>query len=142
MSTRPTWAAHLRGAQPVRLRVRGCWRTAKPTVVEDREPVADLFGKLARRKGRQTVAAIRIVTDCPATGNPPATSCWSPRPGRGWSGSSADCRLGILLGHPAASVCGIGVPASEARGWPLALGPLSGLLVAWPARGLVLWRRW
>lgn len=60
MSTRPTWAANLRGAQPVRLRVLGCWRTAKPTVVEDREPVADLLGEVARRKGPQTVAAIRI----------------------------------------------------------------------------------
>ena len=51
MSTRPTWAANLRSAQPVRLRVRGRWRTAKPTVVEDREPVADLLGEVARRKG-------------------------------------------------------------------------------------------
>jgi len=68
MSTRPTWAANLRGAQPVRLRVRGRWCTAKPTVVEGRDPVADLLGEVARRKGRRRWR--RCASDCPATGNP------------------------------------------------------------------------
>lgn len=60
MSTRPTWAANLRGGQPVRLRIQGRWHTATPTVVEHREPVAELLGEVARRKRPQTVAAMRI----------------------------------------------------------------------------------
>ncbi|MER5212031.1 hypothetical protein ABT063_15965 [Streptomyces sp. NPDC002838] len=54
------WPVNLRGGQPVRLLVRGRWRTAEPTVVERPEEVADLLGDLAARQGPRAVAALRV----------------------------------------------------------------------------------
>ncbi|MBA2811382.1 nitroreductase family deazaflavin-dependent oxidoreductase [Streptomyces sp. KM273126] len=54
------WPVNLRGGRPVRLRLRGRWRTAEPRVVEDSAQVADLLGDLAERQGPRAVAALRV----------------------------------------------------------------------------------
>ncbi|MDW4905910.1 hypothetical protein RB628_11335 [Streptomyces sp. ADMS] len=55
-----SWPVSLRGGSPVRLRLKGRWRSAKPTVVERAEEVADLLGELAARQGPKAVAALRV----------------------------------------------------------------------------------
>ncbi len=59
-STQPTWAVNLRDGRVVRLRVRGEWHEATPTVVEEPEPVADLLEQLGQRLGPATLASMRL----------------------------------------------------------------------------------
>ncbi|MEV7795268.1 nitroreductase/quinone reductase family protein [Streptomyces sp. NPDC087512] len=54
------WPVNLRDGRPVRLRVRGRWRTAEPRIVEQPAQVADLLGDLAARQGPRAVAALRV----------------------------------------------------------------------------------
>ena len=55
-----SWPVNLRGGQPVRLRLRGTWHHAKPTIVERPEEVADMLGELARRQGPAAAASLRV----------------------------------------------------------------------------------
>ncbi|MER5772348.1 PNPOx family protein [Streptomyces sp. NPDC001985] len=55
-----SWPVSLRGGQPVRLRLRGRWHTAKPTIVERPDEVAALLGELADRQGPAAAAALRV----------------------------------------------------------------------------------
>lgn len=54
------WPVNLRAGRPVRLLLRGRWRTAEPSIVERPEEVADLLGDLAARQGPHAVAALRV----------------------------------------------------------------------------------
>jgi len=60
VSTRPTWPRNLRGGQPVRLRIRGRWRQAKPVITEDPTEVADLLGEFVARNGPGPTGKLRI----------------------------------------------------------------------------------
>lgn len=55
-----SWPLNLRGGQPVRLRIKGRWYTAKPTIVERREDVAALLEELAGRQGPAVAASLKV----------------------------------------------------------------------------------
>lgn len=52
---RTGWISNLRDGRTVRLRIRGREISAHPTVVEDRESVADLVQELVHRKGPKAI---------------------------------------------------------------------------------------
>ena len=59
-STRTVWVSNLRAGQPVRLRIRGRWHHAEPTVIEDQDTKIKLIVEFVRRKGPKAAAALRI----------------------------------------------------------------------------------
>ncbi len=59
-STQPTWAVNLRDGRTVRLRIRGQWHEATPTVIEDPAAVADLLEQLGQRLGPAALASMRL----------------------------------------------------------------------------------
>ena len=54
------WPTQLAGAGPVRLRLRGRWRTATPTVVDDRDRVVAELEQLVRERGPNAVSPLRL----------------------------------------------------------------------------------
>jgi deazaflavin-dependent oxidoreductase (nitroreductase family) len=62
------WPTQLAGAGAVRLRLRGRWRTATPTVVDGRDEIAAEFERLVEERGPAAVSPLRLglPTDRPA----------------------------------------------------------------------------
>ncbi|MEJ3750545.1 nitroreductase/quinone reductase family protein [Actinomycetes bacterium KLBMP 9797] len=58
-SDRPVWAVNLVGGEPVRLRIRGRWYDATPTVVTEPAAVAEELTELVRHRPR-AAGALRI----------------------------------------------------------------------------------
>ena len=60
MSSSANWPKTLGNARDVRLLVKGQWFTARPTVIKEAEPKADVLGDFVRRNGAQAAKGLML----------------------------------------------------------------------------------